>query len=96
MTSQQAITLLRNCEKTQISQIPKLEKEYMKVSNLFNETELKNLDTNKVCFFVEHESKFYDIQLGVNWKDQEIPKQSQVLRNSEDHRIVTIDAIKGG
>lgn len=98
MTSQQAISILGNCEKTQLTEIAKTktDQELIKVSSLFTDTEIQNLSENKVCFFVESNQKFYDIGLGVNWQQTQIPKQSTVLRNSQDNSILTINAVSGG
>jgi len=96
MTSQKAITILGNCEKTQILETVKPDEKLISVSTLFTDTEITNLNQNKVCFFVEFENKFYEQNLGVNWQEKQIPSNAKVLRNDQDNSILTINAVSGG
>jgi len=96
MTSQKAITILGNCEKSPILETVKPDEKLITVSSLFTDTELTNLNQNKVCFFVEFENKFYEQNLGVNWQEKQIPQSSKVLRNDQDNSILTINAVSGG
>jgi len=96
MTSQKAITILGNCEKTEILKTVKPEEKLIQVSSMFTDTELTNLNQNKVCFFVEYENKYYEQALNLHWQDRQIPQSSKVLRNDQDNSILTINAVSGG